>query len=514
MGARGKIGLIGLLIALRVFNALSIKTFFQPDEYWQSLEPAHKLVYGYGYLTWEWVLGLRSIVHPLIFAGVYRAAEWFQTSPGMMILAPKIFQGIMAAMGDFYLYKLGYSMGGNRLARISLLLNLFSAFNWYCMTRTFSNSLEMILTTTALAYWPSNRQSAICWRKFILSLSIAAFTCLLRPTNGIIWVILGTHLLVTKGNLIIIFLVGFIGSLFLIGCAYLDRWYYGSYVFPLYKFLQFNIVDSLSVFYGRSPWHYYLTQGLPLLLIGYVPLTLIALWNTRGRLFNWVIVLTILIYSLISHKEVRFIYPLLPFLHLITAQVVLKLYENRAKFTVCLFVIIIILNMSVGTYLTSFHQAGVISVVDYIRTNPNGNIRSVGFLMPCHSTPWQSHIHRADLEGENMWFLTCEPPISVPHDERGTYLDEADQFYKSPVTFLKTHLPQFDENHQLIYTPKSDDPFRHSVWPSHLVMFEAVLPQVEAYVTGLGYREEAKIFNSHFHDDPRRIGDVVIYQML
>lgn len=30
------------------------KTFFQPDEFYQSLEPAHRLVWGTGYETWEW----------------------------------------------------------------------------------------------------------------------------------------------------------------------------------------------------------------------------------------------------------------------------------------------------------------------------------------------------------------------------------------------------------------------------------------------------------------------------
>ena len=37
------------LIAFRILNALSIKTFFQPDEFFQSLEPA-----------WEWTFGADS----------------------------------------------------------------------------------------------------------------------------------------------------------------------------------------------------------------------------------------------------------------------------------------------------------------------------------------------------------------------------------------------------------------------------------------------------------------------
>ena len=63
--------LLLLLLLLRIFNALTIKTFFQPDEYYQSLEPAWKLVFGYGELTWEWKEAIRSFFYPSIFAGVW-----------------------------------------------------------------------------------------------------------------------------------------------------------------------------------------------------------------------------------------------------------------------------------------------------------------------------------------------------------------------------------------------------------------------------------------------------------
>ena len=39
-------------VLIRVFIALATQTFFQPDEYFQSLEVAHHAVFGYGHLTW------------------------------------------------------------------------------------------------------------------------------------------------------------------------------------------------------------------------------------------------------------------------------------------------------------------------------------------------------------------------------------------------------------------------------------------------------------------------------
>lgn len=43
-----------LALLFRLLNALCSRAFFQPDEYWQNLEVAHRWIYGYGYQTWEW----------------------------------------------------------------------------------------------------------------------------------------------------------------------------------------------------------------------------------------------------------------------------------------------------------------------------------------------------------------------------------------------------------------------------------------------------------------------------
>ncbi|KAG0598086.1 hypothetical protein M758_12G044700 [Ceratodon purpureus] len=59
-------------LAVRLVNSLLVQTYFNPDEHWQALEVAHRTVFGYGHLTWEWEQGLRSYVHPLLFAAFYK----------------------------------------------------------------------------------------------------------------------------------------------------------------------------------------------------------------------------------------------------------------------------------------------------------------------------------------------------------------------------------------------------------------------------------------------------------
>lgn len=44
-----------LLLVFRFFNAICVRTFFQPDEYFQALEPAWKIAFGGesgAWMTW------------------------------------------------------------------------------------------------------------------------------------------------------------------------------------------------------------------------------------------------------------------------------------------------------------------------------------------------------------------------------------------------------------------------------------------------------------------------------
>ena len=69
-----------LALTIRVAIALVTSTFFQPDEYFQGLEPAHFLVFGYGDLTWEWTSKppIRSIIYPALNIPIYWLLKVFR----------------------------------------------------------------------------------------------------------------------------------------------------------------------------------------------------------------------------------------------------------------------------------------------------------------------------------------------------------------------------------------------------------------------------------------------------
>ena len=94
--------LLLFLIALRTFNALTIRTFFQPDEYYQSLEPAWRFVFGYGELTWDWREGIRGFLYPSLFVSVWWIADILGIRDATVLVssAPPLFFGSLLIAGD------------------------------------------------------------------------------------------------------------------------------------------------------------------------------------------------------------------------------------------------------------------------------------------------------------------------------------------------------------------------------------------------------------------------------
>ena len=79
-------------------------TWHNADETWQSVEVAHKAVFGYGHLTWEWITPtpIRSSLHPLLFAPVFQLLKVTRMDHFLaMELAPRLVQGSITAIGDY-----------------------------------------------------------------------------------------------------------------------------------------------------------------------------------------------------------------------------------------------------------------------------------------------------------------------------------------------------------------------------------------------------------------------------
>ncbi|KAL0946742.1 hypothetical protein HGRIS_012920 [Hohenbuehelia grisea] len=445
---------VTIALSLRILIALCTRTYFQPDEYFQALEPAHALVFGYGHLTWEWLTPqpIRSILYPAVNVPLYWALKALNLDKNrlfgdaLLVAGPRILHGAFAAATDIWLRELARKVLGPRYVSTSFWLSLTSTFHALSLSRSFSNSLETSLSTIAFSYFPwdagYNLSPALIDRKHVRkSLIFAALACGIRPTSAIIWAFLFSNLLWQMRSSRRIFgllmrdaLV--IGATTLIAMLAVDSLYYAKLTFPPLSFLLTNL-SSVSLFYGGNPWHFYVSAALPILCTTALPFVVLGMWatlqdhprNTGAMKFVFqTIVWTIAIYSLAGHKEWRFIHPLLPLLHLFAAKWLvdhsssaLATKKGKSK-EMQLFPFpsvidpkyahAILSTIPVSIYLVALYCSGPISSMSYLRSLPSPELmKGIGVLMPCHSLPGYAYLHREELAGGRFWALGCEPPL-------------------------------------------------------------------------------------------------------
>ena len=218
---------------------------------------------------------------------------------------------------------------------------------------------------------------------------------------------------------------------------------YGMWVFPLLNFLKFNFLSNLSEFYGVHSFFWYLTSGIPTILLSNIPLFIFGvlkffkkLRKNKKKFLNdkTVLLLSIVwmtfVYSFGKHKEFRFLFSILPITN-IFCGIALHHFLNPKKkkkndsssssssssydssdssdssfvhfsfenvsFKIVFFVFFLFLvNLFFAFYFSFSHQRGTVDLIEHIRTDLQFDSPStkILFLMPCHSTPFYSHIHK------------------------------------------------------------------------------------------------------------------------
>ena len=311
-------------------------------------------------------------------------------------------------------------------------------------------------------------------------------------------------------------------------------------MFTPLNFIRTNL-SAISLVYGRNPWHYYFTQAIPVLCASSLPLVVKGLYlglipgshspdskelkssisNSYSlRTLAGTVLWTTAVYSLSGHKEWRFIHPMLPILHIFAAKALVESSEQsitekqvgaRGNFSTLLrtaprfHLALLLLQLPIIFYCIAYRSSSQVSAVGHLRyLSRNGDIRSIGFLMPCHSTPWQSHLHNPHLDHPGkLWAIGCEPPLQGQDIDE--YKGQTDVFYESPLNYLKTRFPP---DVDLTFPPSSypssppglpetpttggeetgtgeSGKWKHE-WPEYLVMFGHLLdsPGIHGYLTG------------------------------
>ncbi|KAI3633855.1 hypothetical protein MIR68_008187 [Amoeboaphelidium protococcarum] len=544
------------ILAWRLLNALLIQTYFSPDEYYQAIEPAYLNAFypeqfqdfvsnksfqqGFTGLTWEWSQQIRSPVMVYVLSLLYQLLELVNLDSRWMIIhLPKLLSALISSVGEYYSLRFISKYIPSFDKNSVLIIHMCWWYQMFTSGRYLSNIVEQTLTTVALSYWPWNGD----YTRIYTSVTIALISFCIRPTSPVIWIYLFILLLIRnvqfKRWFQVVTLCSILGVIVLSLSTMLDTIFYSAATSSLYNFIQFNLIQNLSSFYGVHSPLWYITSGLPTIMLTYAPFAYLAvIVNITGVVqregstlssslqqqqqilldCTWCLILTVGMLSLVQHKEFRFLSSLYLPLMLLSLQgvyMVLTFIINKKgarRFGKTLFWFIILVQLIAGLYFALVHQRGVLDLMDVLHQDreqmlkqPEAQQFSVLFAMPCHSTPWFSMFHRyqQSLVGNSlddksddlprMRYLTCVPPLNGDAAQMDNYQDETDVFYQDPAKYLNALLSEEFYSHVVLFKDLES---------------EAILSILRAHK----YQISKSIFNSHFHDDSRRHGDIIVYQ--
>ncbi|KAK2399598.1 Alg9 mannosyltransferase family [Trifolium repens] len=221
-----------------------------------------------------------------------------------------------------------------------------------------------------------------------------------------------------------------------------------------------------------------------------------ALWKFSG-LLAWVLCF----YSILGHKEFRFVLPVLPIALMFSGYSLAVIedpgvgsreYKRKEfskkhnkcppKMTVAILVLLAT-NIPMALYMSFVHSARTRDVMNHLAKEAiQGNVKSILFLTPCHATPYYSMLHH----NLPMRFLDC-----TPSEERGV-VDESDRYMMDPVSFMS------------IYAKERSH-------PSHIVLFDSEEQKLRSFLISFDYKEEKQFFNAHFKVDRDLQASIVVY---
>jgi phosphatidylinositol glycan class B len=258
---------------------------------------------------------------------------------------------------------------------------------------------------------------------------------------------------------------------------------YGSWVIVPLNFLKFNFLSSGGDYYGTHPWHWYFTQGFLVMLFTFTPFSIAGIIKSKNQKLSALILWVLAIYSILGHKEFRFVLPVLPIALIFSGYAFAQMEvsgssssssvtkkkqvprQNHTKWSPKLRLSVYFLlatNIPMALYMSLFHQRGTEDAMNYLSDEAyKGRVKSILFLMPCHSTPYYSTLHR----NIPMQFLDCTPSA-----EKGE-LDESDQFLVNPLGFASELARNWSEP------------------PSHIVLFASEETKLRDFMIQHSFKE-------------------------
>ncbi|NRF38561.1 mannosyltransferase [Pedobacter foliorum] len=307
------------------------------DEHYQIIEFAGlKAGWNDGStLTWEYNAQIRPSLQPYIALIIIKLCNFTGIhNPFFIASVLRILTGMLAVYA-ISLFMRSFETLINKENRIGFLFISFCLWFLPIINIRFSSETWaglFLLISVALINLNKNGRLHYLTIGVLLGLSFEfRFQMALCVVGIFFWL-----LLTRKIRLLDLFFICFGFVIVVIICTFLDYLYYESFNIVPYNYFKVNLLDNVASSYGVSPWYFYIIEILnrPSFFIGctiLVSFILLILFKPKS-LIVWCIIPYILAHIMISHKETRFLFPLINFVPLMLIEAYQILFQKAQTF--------------------------------------------------------------------------------------------------------------------------------------------------------------------------------------
>jgi len=291
-----------LAFATRFVMATVAVNEMWPDEVFQTLEQAHRVVFGPGIVPWEFRLGIRSWLFPGALAGVMRLSAFFGVDTAYRTWITAFLCALAVAPVGVV-----FGFARRRFGTAAAVAAGIVMSSWFELVYFAGKALTEVvaghLLLCAVFIEPTRRPirfGALLGTACALRVQLVPAALVAMLVSG--WMA-DTHKRLSM-------VIALVLPVLLVGALDAATWSY-----PFQSFVEnvrVNVLQGKSLKYGVAPPWAYVRSELDVLAWAALPLWAAAIWGARRAPSAGCAALAIVgIHSLFEHKEYRFVFPAL-----------------------------------------------------------------------------------------------------------------------------------------------------------------------------------------------------------
>ncbi len=305
-----------LALALRIGVSIRYTGMDWPDEIFQTIEPAHHLVYGNWVKTWEFQRGARSWVFPAALSLVMRATAWLGAGSAGYLLGIRIVLSLLSLLPLCFVVRWAWRQRGWPAALIALALSA----TWYQLVYYAPKALsemvagDFLLPGLYFGFFAGGKNEAQRTRLLVAGLFCGLALALRMQLAPVVLLAFLWFARVDWKRRSLWLLLGAALPLLLFGMVDALTWSY-----PFQSYIE-NFRANAGMFrhnpFGTEPVYWYFRELLKSLSVLTI-FVLAGIWE--APFLGWIVLALLLPHSFVPHKELRFLTPILPALVLLAS---------------------------------------------------------------------------------------------------------------------------------------------------------------------------------------------------